>query len=103
MDDFGFLVSICDPAIFFKRNKHRLVIIAAAVDDLTITRHPDMAIFEMKWRLNGYFKMKDLGELHWLLNMEIKRNQEKCTISFAQHSYIDLFIKCFIHNKHQAW
>jgi hypothetical protein len=70
-------------------------VIAAVVDDLTITGHPDVAIFEMKQRLNGHFKMKDLGELHWLLNMEIKQDCEKCTISFTQHLYIDLILKCF--------
>jgi transposase InsO family protein len=95
MTGLGYSISLCDPAVFFKRDEGEIVIIAAAVDDLTITGDPEAAVFKAKDDLNKSFKMKDLGELSWLLNMEVKRNKEKRTISFAQRSYIDLIIKRF--------
>ena len=30
-----------------------------------------------------------MGELHWLLGIKVKRDQEACTISLSQHSYTD--------------
>jgi hypothetical protein len=60
------------------------VVIAAAVDDLMITGSPESAVFKAKDDLNNKFKMKDLGELNWLLNIKVKHNRKRRTISFAQ-------------------
>ena len=41
------------------------------------------------------FKMKDLGELHWLLNLKIKRDRTSKSISFSQEAYIDKMMSQF--------
>ena len=41
------------------------------------------------------FKMKDLGELHWLLNFKIKCNRTTKLISFSQEAYIDKILARF--------
>ena len=41
------------------------------------------------------FKMKDLGELHWLLNLKIKRDRTSKLISFSQEAYIDKILSWF--------
>ena len=33
--------------------------------------------------------MMDLGEIHWILNMEVTRNCQKQTISLSQSQYIE--------------
>jgi hypothetical protein len=52
-------------------------------------------MIQVKNELKANFKMKDMGELHWLLNIEVKRDRYARTISFAQGAYIDLIIKRF--------
>jgi hypothetical protein len=42
-----------------------------------------------KQEIAKHIEITDLGELHWLLGIEIKCNREKCTIHLPQHSYID--------------
>ena len=39
--------------------------------------------------------MKDLGELHWLLNLKIERDKRSKSISFSQEAYIDKILDRF--------
>ena len=68
---------------------------AACVDDLTMTSNTMDGLTAIKQHLNSQFKMKDLGDLHWLLDIEITRDRQQRTISFAQGAYIDTIIACF--------
>jgi len=43
---------------------------------------------KVKGELRKEFTITDLGEIHWLLGFAVKRDQEKCTISLSQLSYI---------------
>ena len=40
------------------------------------------------------FTMKDLGELHWLMNLKIEWNRTSKLISFSQEGYIDKMLSC---------
>ena len=57
--------------------------------NLTITVINDDIIREIKADLMKIFKMKDLGELHWLLDLKIERDRTSKLISFSQEAYID--------------
>ncbi|XP_075111632.1 uncharacterized protein LOC142181886 [Nicotiana tabacum] len=54
----------------------KLVIILVYVDDLLITGNDHGLISEAKAILQGNFKIKDLGELKFLLGIEISRSKE---------------------------
>ena len=82
MDKIGLSKSKSDGAVFYRHARKEFAIIAIAVDDLTITTKNDDIIQEIKADLMKIFKMKDLGELHWLLNLKIKCNRTKKLISF---------------------
>ena len=43
----------------------------------------------LKKRISEQVEITDLGEIHWLLRIEIRRNRAKGMISLSQHSYID--------------
>jgi hypothetical protein len=88
----GFKKSSSDAAVFYR---HGETIIGAAVDDLTITAKNDQVLRGVKKDLSKTFKMKDLGEIHWLLNLKIEREETEKTISFSQESYIDKIIAWF--------
>jgi Reverse transcriptase (RNA-dependent DNA polymerase) len=62
------------------------------VDDLTITAESRTIVDGIKCDLNKVFKMKDLGEIHWLLNLKIEHNWNAKTIVISQAAYIDHII-----------
>jgi Reverse transcriptase (RNA-dependent DNA polymerase) len=71
------------------------VIVATAVDDLTITAENQSVLEKTKWDLTQVFSMKDLGEIHWLLNLKIERDWQKKTMVISQPAYIEKIIKKF--------
>jgi hypothetical protein len=54
--------------------KGYIVLISLYVDDLIITRNVEKLINEIKKQLSKVFEMKDLGELHYCLGLEVWRN-----------------------------
>ncbi len=54
-----------------KKTDHGIVVIVIYVDDLIITRDSVVDIFDSKKLLKQKFEMKDLGELHYFLNIEV--------------------------------
>ena len=71
MNKIGFTKSRSNAAVFYRHNGKGFAIIAMAVDDLMITVINDDIVHEIKEDLMKILKMKDLGELHWLLNLKI--------------------------------
>lgn len=81
---FGFTRSEVDHAVFHRRvGTTDVVIIAAHVDDLTIVASTKASMTETKRQLRSKLEMTDLGEIHWLLGIEIRRDRERRTISLA--------------------
>jgi hypothetical protein len=54
-----------------KKTDHGIVVIVIYVDDLSITGNSDANIFDLKKLLKQKFEMKDLGELHYFLRIEV--------------------------------
>jgi hypothetical protein len=67
----GFQTSNADFSLYVKETNHGIVIIIIYVDDLIITGDNDEDIFNLKKLLKQKFEMKDLGELHYFLGIEI--------------------------------
>jgi hypothetical protein len=65
------------------------------VDDLTIAGTHLGLIEDVKARLSSRFKMKDLGEVHYLLKMEIRRDRKRKLLSLSQHQYVQELLKRF--------
>jgi hypothetical protein len=45
--------------------------------------------------MKEHVEITDMGELHWLLGIKVKRNREERTISLSQRSYIDSITRRF--------
>ncbi len=54
-----------------KKTDHGIVVIVIYVDDLIIIGDSDEDIFDLKKLLKQKFEMKDLGELHYFLGIEV--------------------------------
>ncbi len=63
--------------------------IAVHVDDCTLAAQTLKVIEDFKAELGKHVEVTDLGELHWLLGMEVKRDREARSIHLSQLSYID--------------
>jgi hypothetical protein len=84
-----------DHAVFFRRSRRKTIIFVVHVDDLTIVMSGKVLMDEVKKKLRTELEVMDLGEIHWLLGIEIRRDRENRSIMLSQKSYIDSIIKCF--------
>ncbi|TFY74079.1 hypothetical protein EWM64_g9934 [Hericium alpestre] len=70
--DMGFTRSSVDHSVFFRHGKNGdIAIVAVSVDDLAIATNSVEVMTHVKDGLKSRFDMTDLGELHWLLGIEI--------------------------------
>jgi transposase InsO family protein len=93
----GFTQCSVDQAVYHKSNAsaRELMVIAVHVDDCTIAASERRLVDDFKARLSKHVEVTDLGELHWMLGIEVKRNREAGTVHLSQRSYIDSILHCF--------
>src|SRR5258705_7975118 len=63
-----------DHAVFTHSSNSKFCIIALYVDDLMILSNNLSSLRKKKKQLMSTFKMKDLGEIHWFLGLEITQD-----------------------------
>jgi len=91
-----FLYTRCtmEHCMFHKRANGKIIVVVIAVNNLTLTssskRLPDTCKDELRSKLD----ITDLGPIHWLLGVEVKRNRAARTISLSQKAYIGSIITC---------
>ena len=74
---------------------HQLTVIMVHIDDCTITVMNLALIGHLKNGIKRFIEITDMGELHWLLGIKIRRNREVCSVSLFQHTYIKSIIHQF--------
>ena len=74
--------------IYIQRDGDTVTIIVVYVDDLTIVGSSVAQVQKLKDALSREFKMKDLGEIKYLLKIEINRNREKRHMTLSQRKYV---------------
>ena len=84
-----------DQAVFFQRNSEGSTIVLVHVDDCTIAASSTKLVGHFKAKISKHVEITDLGELHWLLGIEVRRNREQRTIHFSQRSYITSILRRF--------
>jgi hypothetical protein len=93
VNHLGFTQCEVDQAVFYRRKGNDLTIVVVHVDDCTLAATRLSLIEGVKSGLRKYVEITDLGELHWLLGIEIKRDREARTISLSRRSYIKSTIR----------
>jgi transposase InsO family protein len=93
----GFAQCKVDQAVFYKHSKSPqvFIVIAMHVDDCTIAANSATAVDAFKAGLRKHVEVTDLGELHWMLGIEVKRDRAGGTIHLSQRSYIDSILRRF--------
>ncbi|KAJ3474089.1 hypothetical protein NLI96_g12655 [Meripilus lineatus] len=85
----GFTQSHSDHSVFHKYEDGHLVIIAIYVDNMLLLSENLAAITKSKTELAAHYEMADMGEAHWILNMEIIWDCTDQTIELSQEQFIE--------------
>jgi hypothetical protein len=95
MTKLGFSRSEVDSAVFYRRDEMLkiLIIILVHVDDCSIAGRPKKIIQKFKLEIQKYVQIMHLGDLHWILGIEVRRIREDKQIMLSQHSYIDSILR----------
>ena len=71
------------------------MIVLVHVDDCTIVATSSSLIWEFKEHIKKHVDITDLGELHWILGIEIQCVREKNLIMLLQRSYLESILRRF--------
>src|SRR5882724_7283458 len=69
-------------AMFYHYTDEDILVVTVDVDNLTMTGNSWHVMAKFKWELSGQFKIKDLGDLKWLLGIEVERDHHSHSITF---------------------
>ena len=92
MKDLGFKQSTSDPCVFV-RSQQELEILAVYVDDLILITESKESMNELKVALKKRYKMKDMGELSYILGISVVQDHEKNCVFLHQKHYIEAILR----------
>lgn len=88
--------SLADTCVYVKKiGESQKLIVTVWVDDLIIAGSTQHIVDDFKAAIGKRFKMKDAGELKWILGMEVVRDRSKRTIKISQTSYLQQVLERF--------
>jgi transposase InsO family protein len=95
LTDVGYKRLLTDYGVYVKHSGDDIIILAVYVDDLVIFGNNKSKINDLKLNLAEVFKIKDLGELKFILGIEVIRNRKEKTITITQRQYIKNVLERF--------
>jgi hypothetical protein len=86
-----------DQAVYFRVviTKGKLTVVVVHVNDCLIIATTIRLIEELKAGLWKHFEVTDLGELHWILGIEVKCDPSHHIIHLSQRAYINAILRCY--------
>ena len=80
-----------DQAVFFRRceKTNMLIVVLVHVDDCCIVGKTKALVEWFKVEIAKFVEITDMGDLHWILGIEVKRIREDQKLLLSQKSYID--------------
>jgi hypothetical protein len=85
---FGFVKNQVDNYIYVKIKWGMFIILVLYVDDILLASNDKNLLFETKEFLSSNFDMKDLGDVSYVLRIEIQRDRTKGVLVLSQKAYI---------------
>jgi hypothetical protein len=95
LTELGFHASTADPGVFYVHFGEHTLILIVHVDDCTLTSSCPKLMVKYKEKLDSIFPLTDLGNIHFLLSIQVVYDQHRHTISLSQSSFIDTIIARF--------
>ncbi|TQE12286.1 hypothetical protein C1H46_001939 [Malus baccata] len=91
----GFEENKLDDCIYLKFSGSQFIFLVLYVDDILLASSCPQLLQRTKRMLSESFDMKDLGEAHYVLGIEIVRNRQKRLLGLSQKGYIDRVLHRF--------
>src|SRR4051812_43502450 len=91
MQALGFVPSKSDTSLFIYNKSSISIFVLIYVDDIIVTSSSDEAITALLKDLSTEFALKDLGDLHYFLGIEVK--QHKDGLHLSQEKYATDLVK----------
>jgi histone deacetylase 1/2 len=79
--DLGFRASKSDTSLFIYRKNGVVIYMLIYVDDIIVTASSEEAVAALLQDLKKEFALKHLGDLHYFLGIEVKRDEIGITLS----------------------
>ena len=95
LHQLGFKRSTADNSIYSMSTAVGFVILALYVDDFLLSSNNITLLRQIKSQLQQGFKMKDLGEAHYILGMQITHKRAEKSIHLHQQHYINTVLERF--------
>jgi hypothetical protein len=87
-----------DTCMYVKQSKKgNVMIMCVFVDDIVTAYDPsdESEWNEIKTCIVNEYKIRDLGDLEWILGMKVERNREECTLKLDHQLYINNMLTKF--------
>ena len=91
MQALGFIPSKSDTSLFIYNKSNTCIFVLIYVDNIIVTISSDEAIRGLLKDLSAEFALKDLGDLHYFLGIEVKRVTYGIVLS--QEKYVSDILK----------
>lgn len=88
---WGFVNSKCDTSLFIMNTNEQILFVLIYVDDLIVTGNNSMSLKKFVQELDKLFALKDMGELHLFLGIEVTRDETR--IYLTQTKYIEELLR----------
>ena len=93
---YGFKENIVDQCIYLKKGGSAWILLVLYVDDLLLASTNLSLLTETKNLLSQNFDMKDMGEAHYVIGIEIHRDRTLGILGLSQRSYISNVLHRFL-------
>jgi len=93
--EIRFTQSAVDHVVFFRHEGEFSSVVSISMDDMAIFGNTIESINWVKGEFKKQFEISDLGEIKWLLGLEVKYNKAARTLSISQSVYVDKLVEHF--------
>lgn len=102
LTEYGLKPSAADPCLYVLiRDDGTVLLVLLYVDDLAIIGSGLPVVNQFKQAISKEFEMKDLGELEYMLGVQIRRDRANRTLEMLQTGYVDQLLARFNMSGHR--
>jgi len=95
MVGLGYKVSVVNKCVFTYINANgHLIIVAVYMDDFLFISKSLKFVESSKLEMSSHFKMKNLGPVKWILQMELNYDILNDITTLSQSQYIEKILEC---------
>ena len=92
---FRFRENTVDRCIYLKVSVSKVIFLIMYVNDILLTSNDLRLLNETKKFLSSNFEMKDMGEVSYVIGIEIFRNRSQGLLGLSQKAYINKELERF--------